>query len=78
MGFFKDLERMRVLGTWGNGDLGPGLMIIQDLAKGLMALPLHQRQDRIPRITHRLHGHIDKKQFYSFSHLKETVIRDTL
>ena len=43
-----------------------------------MALPLHPRQDRLPRITHsRLHGPIDKK-FYSFSPLKETVIRDRL
>ena len=46
-----------------------------------MALPLHQGQDRLPRIRHphsRLHGHIDKNNIYSFSHLKEAVIRDRL
>jgi len=26
----------------GNGDFGTGLVVIKDLAKGLMTLPLHQ------------------------------------
>ena len=54
------------------------------LGKGIDDIAIAPEKTQIPRITHphRLHGHTDKKTFYStsFIHflLKETVIRDRL